>query len=299
VDVRQIRYFLKIAEKKSFTRAAEHLGVAQPALGLQIRKLEEELRVKLLVRHSNGVELTEAGRLLADSGRRIMEDFAEARRAIDALGAVASPQLRVGITPSLADCLVIPLLQRSSALDGMSVHVTEGLSAPLADKVLDGLLDFAVGYDMSPGPGLRVRRLGADHVCLIESIEAAAGKPVTAEFAEISGRPLILPPMPHRVRQLVEDAARERKVSLHVAHEVYSAPTTLRLVEQGMGVALSGVAALGAQMRGRDLIARPLVNPSPIFEFGLVHVSGRPLSGVDLQFVSIVEGLLAETTTAG
>jgi LysR family nitrogen assimilation transcriptional regulator len=297
VDVRQIRYFLKIAEKRSFTKAAEHLGVAQPALGLQIRKLEDELEVQLFVRHPKGVELTEAGRMLVERGRRIMDDFSDTRAAMAALRTEPAGRIAVGVTPSLADCLVIPLMRRAAErIPDMRVQVVEGLSAVLSTRVRDGQLDFAVGYDMSPGPGLTVRRLGSDHVCLIEAAEDAAGKPATAEFSEISGRPLVLPPMPHRVRELVEAAARERKVTLKVAHEIHSAGTALRLVEEGFGAALSGVAAFRPQMAGRALVARPLVNPSPIFEFGLIHAEARSLTASELEFIGIIETLLSETT---
>jgi LysR family nitrogen assimilation transcriptional regulator len=300
VDIRQIRYFLKIAEKGSFTKAAEHLGVAQPALGLQIRKLEEELQVELLVRHSKGVDLTEAGRLLAYFGDKIMDDFSAARRAIASIAELPGGRIVVGVTPTLADRIVIPLLERVDEVGpDIAIHVVEGLSAVLAEKVHDGSVDFAVGYDMSSGPDLSVRRLGFDQVCLIEASATAAGKPETAEFSEISGKPLILPPRPHRVRQLVEDAARERKVSLNVVHEVYSAATSLRMVERGMGCALSGVAVFERHMRDRKVVARPLVNPSPTFEFGLVHLDRRPLSSADLRLARLIENLLSEAIADG
>lgn len=64
MDVRQLRYFVEVVEAKSFTRAAERIHIAQPALGFQVRKLEDELGVKLLHRHSRGVDPTEAGQAL-------------------------------------------------------------------------------------------------------------------------------------------------------------------------------------------------------------------------------------------
>jgi LysR family nitrogen assimilation transcriptional regulator len=290
LDVRQIRYFLKIVEKGSFTRAAEQLGVAQPALGLQIRKLEDELQAQLLVRHARGVELTEAGRLLAEHGRAIMDRFAAAREDLAGLGRGPRSRIVLGLAPSLAGGLAGPLLTawRGIAPD-MPLHLVEGYSATLAERLHQGMLDFALGYDMSPGPGLAVRRLGSDHICLIERTAGDAVRNATAEFADIASLPLILPPMPHRVRMLVEEAARERKVSLNVVHEISGVITALDLVEAGDAVALSGIAAFRRQMTGRALRARRLVNPGPVFEFGLVHAENRALTGADLDLIALIE----------
>src|SRR5262249_39102489 len=66
VDFRKLKYFVAVSEQKSFTKAAEILRIAQPALGLQIRQLEQQLKVQLLVRHSRGVEMTDAGAILLE-----------------------------------------------------------------------------------------------------------------------------------------------------------------------------------------------------------------------------------------
>ncbi|MPZ56038.1 MAG: LysR family transcriptional regulator [Rhizobiales bacterium] len=74
MDIRQLRYLKCIVESKSFSRAAQVLHIAQPALSLHVRKLEDELQTKLLVRHSRGIEPTAAGELLLQQANRIMEE---------------------------------------------------------------------------------------------------------------------------------------------------------------------------------------------------------------------------------
>ena len=112
MDIKQLRYFMGVLEAKSITKAAEQLYVAQPALGLQIRKLEEELGVELFVRHSRGVTATEAGILLSQHARVLLRQFARARQEL--LDFAKSPHGRVaiGLTPTGDAVLVAELAAR-------------------------------------------------------------------------------------------------------------------------------------------------------------------------------------------
>jgi LysR family nitrogen assimilation transcriptional regulator len=101
MTLRQLAYFLKVVETGSMTRAAERLNVAQPALGVQIRQLEEELGVALLLRHAWGIETTTAGALLAERAREIVGLVERARRDVAASGHATAEPVRLGLTPSL------------------------------------------------------------------------------------------------------------------------------------------------------------------------------------------------------
>ena len=92
MDVRQLRYFVEVVQAKSFTKAAERVRVAQPALGFQVRKLEEELGSKLLVRHSRGVRTTEAGDALLKHAQAILRQIELAKQEmIDLAGPPRGP----------------------------------------------------------------------------------------------------------------------------------------------------------------------------------------------------------------
>src|SRR5262249_1965880 len=101
INLRQLKYYAKVAEVGNITRAAEQLSVAQPALGLQIRQLEQELGVELLTRHSRGVVPTEAGSLLLERARGILAMVEETKRDVRALGGARSETLTLGLTPSI------------------------------------------------------------------------------------------------------------------------------------------------------------------------------------------------------
>ena len=289
MDLRQIRYFLKVIEKGSFSRAAEQLGIAQPGLGAAIRKLEEEFQVQLLLRSSRGVAPTEAGQVLAGAGARILAEVAQADQAMRDLARAPRGQISIGITPSMAERLVLPLIERCQAeMPGLALNVVEELSFVLSEWVEAGRLDFALAYDVPPTRGLVLRPLATERICLIEPGEAAQNAPI--DFAELGTRKLGLPPRPHRLRMLVEAAASERGVPLHVAYEMHSVPTILRLVRSGLGSTLLAGAALREAQAG--LVRRPVTGPSMNSRLALIHADNRPLTRIETVLLRIVRELM-------
>jgi len=124
MDVRQLRYFTEIVEAKSFTRAADRVRVAQPALGLQIRKLEEELGVSLLHRHSRGVEPTEAGIVLLGHANAILKQIEQAQRDVTDLSGPPRGAVVLGITPTASALLATRLIRTCQALyPGVSLNL--------------------------------------------------------------------------------------------------------------------------------------------------------------------------------
>ncbi len=104
---------MKVVEAGNMTAAAQRLGLAQPALGAQIKQLEDELGVKLLVRHSRGVEATEAGKLLAERARSILSEVDRTRTELRTLGARHADHLVLGVNPSIVLMLGADLLHRA------------------------------------------------------------------------------------------------------------------------------------------------------------------------------------------
>ena len=133
MDLKQIEYFVRVAELGSFTRAALALDIAQPALSRQVRLLEVELRQTLLTRNGRGAVPTEAGNLLLAHGRGILHQVRRAREELAQVRGALAGRVAVGLPPSVAKVLTVPLTRAfRSRLPQASLSIGEGLSVALA-----------------------------------------------------------------------------------------------------------------------------------------------------------------------
>jgi DNA-binding transcriptional LysR family regulator len=159
MELRHLRYFVAVAEELHFRRAAERLHVAQPAISEQIRKLEDELGVRLLDRTPRNVALTDAGAALLTEARRVLHQAEAARLA--ARSASDRPGLRIGYVPTaLRDSIPRTLRRLVAAMPNLQTTMEPGSGLELVDAVRAGELDAAVVSLPVPTAGVRVTPLG-------------------------------------------------------------------------------------------------------------------------------------------
>jgi len=145
MDLKQLEYFVRVAELGSFTRAAIELDVAQPALSRQVRLLEVELRQNLLVRNGRGAIPTEAGKLLLEHGRGILHQVERAREDLGRLRGGLAGRVAVGLPTSVARVLTVPLTRAfREALPEARLSISEGLSGSLQEGLISGRLDIVI-----------------------------------------------------------------------------------------------------------------------------------------------------------
>jgi DNA-binding transcriptional LysR family regulator len=245
IDIRQLRYFLAVADAGHITRAAETLGMQQPPLSQQIRALETELGTALFTRHPKGVEPTEAGRLLQKEARRLlgefaamqerMLDFVQGRRGRIAIGFTTSASAHAFTPASLRLC-------RSRHPD-LQIDVSENNAAEITQAVLDARLNCGfLRVPVARPPGLAFEELLQEDSVLAVPIDhplaADAARPVPLQALE--GERLVLvrrPGAPGLYANLLEACARHR-VHVELAFEVEHMMTNLNLVAAGAGVSI-------------------------------------------------------------
>src|SRR5438105_782863 len=161
MDLKQITYFMWVYEEGSFTKAALKAHVVQPALSMQIRRLEEEFGVKLFERHPRGVEPTPAGRKLYDRCVPIANNLILAEQELADAGNIdrLSGEIRVGLPGSfnrgLLQSVLLPFMDRYPQVN---VAISEAYTGTLVEWVREGQVDFALGARPTTEGGL-IQRL--------------------------------------------------------------------------------------------------------------------------------------------
>jgi LysR family nitrogen assimilation transcriptional regulator len=296
MDLRRLRTVLAIMEHGSLSRAAERLGIAQPALGAQLRHLEEELGTPLLIRHSRGVTPTEAGSLLRLEARPLLDRLDALAGRVRDLGAFPCGRVVVGVTPSTGNLLAAPLLQ---ALAGewpdVQLSFVEALSTALVDRVQDGEVDLAVCYDIpADRRGIRGETLAPDWLVFVERHDAGriAGRS-EIPFAEVAAIPLIMSALSNEVlRRMIEGAAREAGLELTLAHEVQSMALTRALLSDPRLGAILPYGALIEDIRAGRFVAARIVAPAVERRLCLMYSDRRALNRAELAIRAVLLGLM-------
>lgn len=260
MNLRQLKYFLKVVELGSMTRAAEQLHVAQPALGMQIRQLEEDVGVALLVRHSRGVEPTAAGALLRERAAEILALVAAARRDVAGAGRDRSESIRLGLTPALMRVLGPEIaLRMREDVPQVFLSLGEEMSHVMVETLLRGEIDFGLAYDVPDSPALVRRPLLRESLVLVTLPGVGRGRDVT--FPEAMEETLVLPEPRDTVRELVMRTARDAGIEPRVEFVVRSIPAMRSLILRGVAAGVLPLAAVAEDVADGRLAARRIVAP--------------------------------------
>lgn len=242
MDFKQLEYFVRVAELGSFTRAAQALNVAQPALSRQVRQLEVELHQHLLLRNGRGVTLTEAGQLLLNHGRGILHQVARAQEELGRVRGALTGRVSVGLPPSMARALAVPLTRAfRQRLPEASLSISEGLSAAMQERLQQGGLDIALLYNALPVAGLDIQPLHEEALFLVGRRPPGLAQdppPGPVRLTEVAALPLIIPSRPNAIRMHVEAQMSSVNARPLVALEIDGVPAILDLVADGAGYAI-------------------------------------------------------------
>jgi LysR family transcriptional regulator, nitrogen assimilation regulatory protein len=248
MDLRQLEYFVRVAELGSFTRAAQQLRIAQPALSRQVRLLEVELRQNLLTRNGRGAIPTEAGKLMLEHGRGILHQVERAKEDLGRVRGGLSGRVAVGMPTSVARVLAVPLTREfRKQLPQATIAISEGLSVAMQEALVNGRLDIALLYNAMPAPDIELTPLLEEALFLVKP--AKPGKmPQAASItlADIAALPLVIPTQPNAIRNLVESRLGDLGLRPTIALEIDGVSAILELVADGAGCAVLPQSAVGS-----------------------------------------------------
>ncbi|MBA8863187.1 LysR family nitrogen assimilation transcriptional regulator [Pantoea agglomerans] len=277
MNLRRLKYFVKIVDIGSLTQAAEVLHIAQPALSQQVATLENELDQQLLIRTKRGVTPTEAGKILYGHARTILRQCEQAQTAVINAGQVLSGQVSIGLAPgTAASSLTMPLLQTvRDQFPEVLVYLHENSGSVLNEKVMNGQLDMAVLYDRAPTAGITSMPLMKEDLFLVGATDYPGANVDLADVAQMS---LFLPRDYSAVRKRVDEAFSLRRLSARIIGEIESISTLTSAISSGMGVTVLPESAARSLVGSTDAWMSRINSPSLSLPLSL-NVSARlPLS---------------------
>jgi LysR family nitrogen assimilation transcriptional regulator len=277
MQFRQLRYFVKIVDAGSFSRAATIVHVAQPALSQQIAELEDRLGVMLLQRSARGVRPTAAGEILYREASAILHQLDGLPGAIRPSSTEPEGTVSLGFVSSLASKLVGGILEGGRVrLPKVTIRVSDADSLGLESRIAAGLIDLAILYEDEFTTALTRKPLFRQKLYLI-SREPLPDQANVISLGRIAEMPLVLPGRTNGRRVLVERVFADAKLKPNIALEADTLASEMWAVRNKIGCTILPVGDMSHF--GPNAFAKPLLIEPPIhFTCSLVHSADFPLS---------------------
>jgi len=239
MELRHLRCLVMVADEAHFTRAAQRLQIAQPALSQQIRRLEAELGLPLVERTTRSVRLTSAGRLLVEHARRMLHEADIAVAELEDMRGLRTGRLAIGASQTMGSVdLSLLLAEFHGRYPGVELSVEEDISPALAGALGRDELDLAFITMAGEGLGLESHAVATEAlVCLLPPDHALAGRP-EVELRDLEAESFVVFRRGATIRQRVDEASRADGFSPRVLFETNNVSRMGSLVSAGLGVAV-------------------------------------------------------------
>ncbi|HVA38634.1 MAG TPA: LysR substrate-binding domain-containing protein [Candidatus Dormibacteraeota bacterium] len=289
MELRHLRYFLAVAQQRHFTRAAERLGIAQPALSQQIRQLERELGVRLFDRDNRRVSVTAAGQAFLGHAQPIVDAADTALAEMEGFAGSLRGRVVVGTLQSLSELKLPGILARyHERHPQVEIALQEETSDRMPSLLVDGALDIALldTTRRAMPAGIAVENVYQDDLVVVVSLAHELAGRKRVPLAALADSPFIMNKPGSGLRRTVEQACREAGFTPRVAFESGDGSAVCALAAEGLGVAiLPRSVAETAPARVRALTVAPRGLRRTV---GIAWRQGRHLSGAASALLALL-----------
>ncbi len=291
-EVRQLRYFLEVADAGSFSRAAQRLGVSQPAVSQQLRNLEAGVRAVLFQRRGKRILLTPAGLLFQEHARAILRQIDQSLQELSSGLRELHGTLRVGVIPYLDMALMPRLLGLFSAEHpGIDLSILEISSSDIEKELEDGRMDVGLGWVTRHSPSLRYEHLCDDRFTVVVAEEHPWATRRVVELSEMHGQRLVQLPDTYVMRRMTDEMCRNYRIRPRTIAEINSIETLLRSLGPLQAAALMPRISLG-DAASLGLKSIPLEGRNLGLEIGLLRLVDSGTNGAVAAFAKLARALV-------
>lgn len=302
LNLKQLHYFVVLADHGSISSAAAALGIAQPSLSETIAKLERSLEVTLVVRGCRGVQLTEAGVMLSRFGREMRQEADTIVEGLRQLSDFPRGLVSVGLTPSLGVLLTVPLVETVQIeYPQVRLHIAEGMTGNLLEWMQNGRLDMAFVYDVVESNELSFKPVLEETLYLVTATDNWAA-PIApdglalehVDAIDLAGLPLVLPSSSHASRRIIEGATKAHGIQLNIISEIDSLSQIVEMVSRASAYTILPQTAVAPEVANGSLALIPIANPTITRTIQIARRRSRPVTSASAAVEATISGLFSE-----
>ncbi len=288
ITLRQLRAFVEVARRRSFTSGARHLHLTQSALSHLIRELEGQLGVRLLDRNTRNLALTTAGADLLQSADRILADVDHAVAGLHDLVAKRRGRVTVAAPPVLAASLIPAAMARfAAAHPAVEVRLLDVLTGEILLAVRSGEADLGVGTFRKSEPEVQLDPLYEDRLVAVLPAGSPLARKRRLAWKDLRDARLVMMTNASAFHYIVDRAASQAGIQAAPAYEVGYMGTAIGLVEAGLGVAILPAYAR-SMIDSKKALVRPINAPIVTREVSIVTRLGRSFSPAAEAFAAVL-----------
>ncbi len=300
MNLNQIRVFVAVANRLSFTLAAQDLHLTQPAVSLQVRALERAERIRLFERRGNTLALTEAGRALYDSAVTMLSAQEQATRLLAELSGAKRGRLVVG-TNTTSGMYVVPELlarfrERWPDAD-IEIHIDPAVR--ILERIHQNIVDVGIVGGPVEDERFEVEHLAPDPLALIFSPRHPFAQRNEVTLEDLADQPFIVPEPTSVMRILFERALREAGLNIRIGQQLHEAEPVKKAVQANLGVGIVSALAIRSELATGELLTAPIEGLTISRHLELVSRQDRYFSPVAHRFREFVRAYFSEDESSG
>lgn len=304
MNLKQLRYVLVLAHERSFSQAAESLGISQPSLSQYIKKVEKELGVELFDRTGGDVRVTDAGRVYIDAGRKILDLEKQMERKFEDLSVHQAGSIVVGVSPHRCVHLMPEIVKRFQKLyPGMHLVIEERAGASLIDDAAHGQFDLCIANLPVDERVFAHCHMMQEEILLAVNTETDLFRKLSGEavamddrkypavdYRKLAGEPLVTLAESQPTQKKLDEICANAGIEVKNAAECRTIETQFAMVRAGIGAALvpSGIAAFSNAER---VAYFSFVQPISCRDIAVVYRKGQYLSKAVKDLIRIMVNL--------
>ncbi len=289
MDLRQLDYFVHVAELGSFSKAASLLSIAQSALSTRVRQLEVELKQPLLHRNGRGVTPTDAGKRLLQHARGILLQVHRTRDELAEFRSTPAGHLVLGLPPTIAKLLTLPWLREfRTCFPTATIGVMEGLSASILEWLSAGRIDIGMVFNPVPSPGIEIVPLMEEPMFLVGAKRESRPPAKAVPLRKLPRYPLVAPSRPNANRMRIEAELAHFGLKPTIVLEIDGVPTMLDVVREGYGYTVLPLTTLRPHDPDDSFSIQAIVRPKLMIQISLVTSAQRPMTPLTRQVLALL-----------